>query len=221
MAPIGCRALDLFRAIAVVVTGLLIGNYGSTRGVSPTSVHALSTTWEFLGFVANSFIFLLIGIELDPATLAQNWWPIVVALPRPSLPARARSTGCSPGCAGRARSPGHTTPRVAWGGLRGAVSLALMLSIPFTLPNGHPFPDRNLLKLLAFGVVGVSLILQGLTMRPLIYRLGLAAANDSGNDGRSGTHALACRRRGAPGTLTRTRYGRSRRSAVRAPAQRL
>src|SRR5260370_17266152 len=70
-------------AIAVVVTGLLIGNYGSTRGVSPTSVHALSTTWEFLGFVANSFIFLLIGIGLAPAPLPPNFCPIVV----PFLPA--------------------------------------------------------------------------------------------------------------------------------------
>lgn len=169
-------------AIAVVVTGLLIGNYGSTRGVSPTSVHALSATWEFLGFVANSFIFLLIGIELDPATLARNWWPIVVAFAAAVVARTCAVYVLLPWLRGPHTIPWAYYPVVAWGGLRGAVSLALMLSIPFTLPNGQPFPDRNLLKILAFGVVGVSLVLQGLTMRPLIYRLGLAAANGAGNE---------------------------------------
>jgi len=64
-------------------------------------------------------------------------------------------------------------PVLVWGGLRGAVSLALVLSIPHTLPNGQAFPNRDLLQLMAFGVVGVSLLLQGLTMPLLIRKLGL------------------------------------------------
>ena len=53
-----------------MATALFFGNYGSASGLSPRSVHALSATWEFLGFVANSLIFLLIGIALDPLTIA-------------------------------------------------------------------------------------------------------------------------------------------------------
>jgi len=166
----------------VVVTGLLIGNYGTTRGVSPASIHALSTTWEFLGFVANSLIFLLIGIELDPAALARNWWPIAVA-----FVAAVISRGCAvylllPWLRGAQKIPWSLYPVITWGGLRGAVSLALMLSIPLALPDGRPFPDRDLLRLLAFGVVGVSLVFQGLTMRLLVHRLGLAAAMGTADD---------------------------------------
>lgn len=64
------ETLTFSGAIAVVATALFFGNYGSASGLSPRSVHALSATWEFLGFVANSLIFLLIGIALDPLTIA-------------------------------------------------------------------------------------------------------------------------------------------------------
>nr|MBA3826097.1 Na+/H+ antiporter [Ktedonobacterales bacterium] len=60
-------------------------------------------------------------------------------------------------------------------------SLALVLSIPLTIANGQPFPGRDTLQIIAFGVVGVSLVLQGLTMRPLLQRLGLA--RDTENEG--------------------------------------
>jgi monovalent cation:H+ antiporter, CPA1 family len=163
-------------AIAVVVAGLLIGNYGSTRGVSPASVHALSATWEFLGFVANSLIFLLIGIELDPVTLAQNWWPIAAAFVATVIARAGVVYLLLPCLRGAQKIPWPQYPAVIWGGLRGAVSLALMLSIPFALPDGRPFPERNVLQMLAFGVVGASLVLQGITMRPLIEHLGLMAA---------------------------------------------
>lgn len=177
--------LDVSGAIAVVVTGLLFGNYGATRGVSPDSVHALGATWGFLGFVANSLIFLLIGIELDPLVLARDWWPIAVAFAA-ALLARASAVYLLLPWLRWLRGA-HAIPRafhpvVVWGGLRGAVSLALMLSIPFALPGGQPFPARGTLQILAFGVVGVSLVLQGLTMRPLLHGLGLAGEAAAGED---------------------------------------
>ncbi|HEV2460795.1 MAG TPA: cation:proton antiporter, partial [Ktedonobacterales bacterium] len=163
-------------AIAVVVTGLLFGNYGATRGVRPESVHALSSTWEFLGFVANSLIFLLIGIELDPLAIARAWWPIAVAFAAAVVARACAVYLLLPWLRGAGRIPWAYYPVVVWGGLRGVVSLALMLSIPLTLPGGRPFPARDTLQILAFGVVGVSLVLQGLTMRPVITKLGLAGA---------------------------------------------
>lgn len=77
---------------------------------------------------------------------------------------------------GARRIPATFLPVLVWSGLRGAVSLALVLSIPLTLPNGQPFPDRELLQVIAFGVVGASLLLQGLTVAPLLRRLGLQGA---------------------------------------------
>jgi CPA1 family monovalent cation:H+ antiporter len=184
-------------AIAVVVAGLLLGNYGATRGVSPQALHALSATWEFLGFVANSLIFLLIGIELDPLVLARNWWPVTVAFVA-AMAARAFAVYMLlPWLRGSQRVPGTYLPVVTWGGLRGAVSLALMLSIPFTLPGGGPFPGRDTLQLLAFGVVGTSLVLQGLTMAPLLRRLGLAGARTVEGE----AETLAARLRAVDGAL--------------------
>lgn len=162
-------------AIAVVVTALFFGNYGSASGLSPQSVYALSATWEFLGFVANSLIFLLIGISLDPLTVASHWWLIGVAF-LAALAGRAVVIYLiMPLLRGAQKVPGRFLPAMLWGGLRGAVSLALVLSIPLTLPSGQPFPARDILQVITLGVVGASLLLQGLTMAPLIRRLGLGS----------------------------------------------
>lgn len=168
-------------AIAVVVAGLLIGNYGATGGLTLHAVRALGGTWEFLGFAANSLIFLLIGIALDPRQLVASWWPIAVAFVA-TLLARALTIGVLlPLLRGEWRVPRPYRVALLWGGLRGAVSLALALSVPLTLADGRPFPDRDLLLTLAFGVVGASLVLQGLTMRPLLRRLGLVGAGAAGS----------------------------------------
>jgi CPA1 family monovalent cation:H+ antiporter len=171
-------------AIAVVVTALFFGNYGSARGLSPRSVHALSATWEFLAFVANSLVFLLIGIALDPLQVAQNWWIITVAFLATLLGRAVVVYLVMPLLRGAQAVPGRHLPVLLWGGLRGVVSLALALSIPFTLPDGKPFPDRAILQVIAFGVVGASLLLQGLTMGPLIRRLGLRSeTSEAGTEG--------------------------------------
>ena len=166
--------LSVSGAIAVVVAGLLIGNYGATSGLRVRSVHALATTWEFLGFVANSLIFLLIGIALDPRQLATYAGPIAVAFLSTLLGRVVAVYGLMPLVRGKQAIPRPYRPVLVWGGLRGAVSLALVLSIPLTLPTGTPFPNRDLLQLMAFGVVGVSLLLQSLSMPPLLRRLGLS-----------------------------------------------
>jgi CPA1 family monovalent cation:H+ antiporter len=62
---------------------------------------------------------------------------------------------------------------VSWAGLRGAVSLVLALSIPFTTPSGVPFPGREVVIFITFVVILVTLVGQGLTLRPLIRTLGL------------------------------------------------
>lgn len=160
-------------AIAVVVTALFFGNYGAVGGLTPRSVNALSATWEFLAFVANSLVFLLIGIALDPLTIIRNWAVIGIAF-LATLAGRAVVVILvAPLLRGSQRIPHPYVPVLIWGGLRGVVSLALALSIPFTLPGGQSFPDRDMLQVITFGVVGASLLLQSLSMAPLIKRLGL------------------------------------------------
>ncbi|HEX3269960.1 MAG TPA: Na+/H+ antiporter [Ktedonobacterales bacterium] len=166
--------LSFSGAIAVVVAGLTFGNYGMTSGVSPRTVFALGVTWDFLGFVANSLIFLLIGIELDPPTLVSNWWLIIVAFVATLVGRLVAVYGLLPWLRGRQRIPWKYHPALFWGGLRGAVSLALALSLPLTIASGEPFPQRNVLQTVAFGVVGASLLLQGLSMGRVVRALKLA-----------------------------------------------
>ncbi len=184
--------LTLSGAIAVVVAGLIFGNYGATSGVSPRTVFALGVTWNFLGFVANSLIFLLIGIELDPPTLLRNWWLIVVAFLATLIGRAVTIYGLLPWLRGRQKMPWQYHPAVFWGGLRGAVSLALALSLPLTIASGAPFPYRSVLQTVAFGVVGASLLLQGLTMGRVVRALNLhSAPSESSLDlARSRLHAV-------------------------------
>jgi monovalent cation/hydrogen antiporter len=62
---------------------------------------------------------------------------------------------------------------VGWAGMRGTVTLAAALSIPFLLPDGTAFPGRDIVIFLAFGVIVVTLAVQGMTLEPLIRRLGI------------------------------------------------
>ena len=79
---------------------------------------------------------------------------------------------------------------VSWAGMRGIVTLAAAFAIPETLPDGSPFPYRDLILLCAFAVVLGTLVLQGLTMKPLIRRMGLTDDDPVGREIRLGrTHA--------------------------------
>ena len=81
---------------------------------------------------------------------------------------------------------------VSWAGMRGIVTLAAAFAIPETLPDGAPFPYRDLILLCAFAVVLGTLVLQGLTMKPLIRRMGLTDDDPVGREIRLGrTHAYS------------------------------
>jgi CPA1 family monovalent cation:H+ antiporter len=75
---------------------------------------------------------------------------------------------------------------VSWAGMRGIVTLAAAFAIPETLPDGAPFPFRDLILLCAFAVVLGTLVLQGLTMKPLIQRMGLTDDDPVGREIRLG-----------------------------------
>jgi CPA1 family monovalent cation:H+ antiporter len=169
--------LGVSGVIAVVVAALVVGNYGRT-GMSPTTREALTSTWEFFGFLANSLIFLLIGLELNVGLLWQYLVPTLVAIAI-VLAVRVVVVLLSSMVLRYIHKPIPYSWRavLVWGGLRGSIALALALSIPLTLSTGipfrAPFPDRDLLLTATFGVILFSLLVQGLTMGPLLDRLGL------------------------------------------------
>jgi len=162
------EALHISGVIAVVVTGLVVGNYGTRIGMSPTTKLNLVSFWEFVAFVVNSLIFLLLGLQIDLPVLIADAYPILWAIGA-VLAARAIVAYPMTHLICRfVRSIPHSWHHVLfWGGLRGSISLALALSLEAAIPN------RELLQVMAFGYVLFSLLVQGLTVSPILGRLNL------------------------------------------------
>jgi Na+/H+ antiporter len=182
------ESLDLSGVLATVAAGLYLSRQSATFFSSSTRLQAYSF-WNVLVFLFNGFIFLLIGLEL---------YTIVQSIPNTSLLtligyaaivslvvivvriAWASATNSILGflyrrSLTRYQPPGpRATQVIGWAGMRGGVSLATALAIPLTIASGAPFPDRDLVIFLTFGVILSTLVLQGLTLGPLISRLGLA-----------------------------------------------
>jgi CPA1 family monovalent cation:H+ antiporter len=152
--------------LAVVAAGLMCGNLGP-QGMSPTTRIVLFNFWEFVAFLANSLVFLLIGLQVYVPDLIGAWKPIAAAIAAVLL-ARAVITYGLSWLANRFVEPIplRWVHVLNWGGLRGAISLALALSLPAALGA-----DRDLIRLMAFGVVLFTLLVQGTTMKPLLRRL--------------------------------------------------
>lgn len=160
--------------MSVVGTGLVLGSSGLTKYSQPT-LDYLDRFWEYLAFTANSLIFLLIGLYIaaDFGILAGLRGPVAIAI-AVALVARSISIfGLFPFVN---RLPNiekvdwRNQTVIAWGGLRGALSLVLAMSLPAS------YEYRELIIALTFGVVLFSLIVQGLTLEPLIRMLGLQRA---------------------------------------------
>jgi CPA1 family monovalent cation:H+ antiporter len=161
--------LQVSGVMATVGAGLVIGTLGSTR-FSPAVRAYLHQFWEYAAFVANSLIFLMVGISVRLGSLTDIVVPILFAI-LAVLVARAVTVyGLVPLVNRLPRAePIDLRERTVmyWGGLRGAVALALVLSLP------HEFPQRELMIGLAVGVVLFTLLAGGPTMAPLIHKLGL------------------------------------------------
>jgi len=150
--------------LAVVAAGIVSGNLGPRR-MAPTTRILVYNFWEYAAFLANSFVFLLIGLQIDLNILITDWKAVLWAI-LAVLVARAASIyGLSWIGPGIPRRYKHV---LYWGGLRGAISLALALSLPASLGE-----QGTIIKSMAFGVVLFTLLVQGLTMKPFITRMGL------------------------------------------------
>ena len=173
--------------LACVAGGLYLRQHFS-EAVAPTTRIQARAVWDFLVFVLNGFIFILIGLQLGalreaipsgmfvPLMLTGSlvsvtaivvrliWVPLAAWIPRllsPSL---------------RARDPMPALPSlflIGWAGMRGIVSLAAALALPLTTAAGVPFPFRAEIILITFSVILATLVLQGLSLGPLIRALNL------------------------------------------------
>jgi CPA1 family monovalent cation:H+ antiporter len=146
--------------LAVVAAGLASGHIGP-RGMSPTTRIVVFNFWDYAAFLANSIVFLIIGLKTDANILIQNLpailWAILAVLVARAVTVYGLSWL-------RRDIPVNWKIILFWGGLRGAISLALALTLAENIPH------RDQLQAMAFGVVLFTLLVEGLTMQPLIKR---------------------------------------------------
>ncbi|MBL0142837.1 MAG: sodium:proton antiporter [Betaproteobacteria bacterium] len=144
--------------LAMVVTGLAVGNQGRARAMSDTTRRYVDMFWELVDEILNAVLFVLIGMEVLVVAFSARLLVaggIVVAI---ALLARGLSVGLPVRVLGRRFGLPHGAWRVVtWGGLRGGISVALALS----LPAG---PPRDVVVALTYCVVVFSILVQGLTI---------------------------------------------------------
>ncbi|ESA33335.1 sodium:proton antiporter [Leptolyngbya sp. Heron Island J] len=157
--------------IAVVTTALILGNFGSRIGMNPRTRLVVSEFWEFLAFFVNSIVFLLIGDQVEFSSLSNYTESIGIAIATMLLARLISVFGLS--FFSNMITPDNTDISwqgqtvLWWGGLRGSVSVALALSVPAALA------EREEIIATVFGVMLFTLLVQGLTTKPLLEALNL------------------------------------------------
>jgi monovalent cation/hydrogen antiporter len=184
-----CEMLQVSGVLGVVFVGLFRARWAHRSSSAVARLNIL-TFWRAAVFVVNCLVFILIGIRLPViwASLlgqqALSWQHVVFVIAvlsavaigvrflwiftatygvRLAVPSLRRTDPAS----------WRLSTLVSWCGMRGVVTLAAALALPTALPNGEPFPGRELVILLAFGIVFVTLVGQGLTLPPLLKVLRL------------------------------------------------
>jgi Na+/H+ antiporter len=210
-AYLPAQEIGVSGVIAAVTVGIYMG-WHAPQLTTPTTRMQLTAVWELLLFMLNAILFLLVGLQL-PAVMDEltgrsvgelaGWAALVsaaVVLVRLAYvwvtPFAVRLVGRRVG-----QLPRKLDVRqrliIGWSGMRGSVALAAALAIPFSIDAGGPFPDRDLLLFLTFAVIVVTLVLQGLTLKPLVRWLDVA---DDGSEEHEETKA---RLRAAEAALAR------------------
>jgi CPA1 family monovalent cation:H+ antiporter len=161
------ETLHVSGVIAVVMAGLVVGNYGWSRALPPSSQIALGSFWEYAAFGVNSVVFLLVGLSI-------NLQELQGAVPAILISFLALTVGrliLIYGGFGLLRFvrdrpvPLRWQHLMCWGNIKGSLTMVLALSLPAAVP------DRAGLLTITFGVVLLSLVLQGLTLGPVVRAL--------------------------------------------------
>lgn len=188
-AYIAAESFHVSGVLAVVAAGLVRGRY-SPEIVSAEMRVMARAVWNVLVFVLNTLIFILIGLQLSDVVDRLGHYPLsqlmMLGAVISAVAIAVRFAWVFP----VAHLPGWLSGRlheqppkprrrelliISWCGMRGIVSLAAALALPTSLPNGDPFPARDLIIFLSFFVIATTLVGQGLTLAPLIRRLKMAA----------------------------------------------
>lgn len=197
---IAAEAIGLSGILTLVAYAMTVARRGGTQMPAHMRV-PIFAVWETVVFVLNAFAFVLIGMQLRPI-----WQRLEAGGSRNDAVVTAAVVLCVTIAARFAwvmsykvlthrRASREDVPArpvvgsavvLSWAGMRGIVTLAAAFAIPETLPNGSPFPYRDLILLCAFAVVLGTLVLQGLTIGPLIKRLGLTDDDPVGREVRLG-----------------------------------
>jgi len=154
--------------LATITAGLIMGNFESLGTISDRGKEAVQAFWEYAAFVANSLVFLLIGMnKAHQAFGATIWLPAFIAI---ALVTLGRAVAIYPCCRVFSCSSLRVTMKhqhvLFWGGLRGALALALALGLPLEVPQ------REEIITVSFAVVAFSVFVQGLTIKPLLRSMG-------------------------------------------------
>ncbi|RLI76988.1 Na+/H+ antiporter [Archaeoglobales archaeon] len=149
--------------IAVVAAGLIIGNYGRTFSMSPSTRVSLITFWGFVVFIVNSLVFILIGIDIHLDKLLNYWNVILVAIPVVLL-SRALAVYPILNLIGffDNKIPLLWQHVIFWGGLHGTIPVALALSLDVV--------NRDMIASMVFGVVLFSLVVQGISLELVVKK---------------------------------------------------
>ena len=186
-AYLPAEAVGASGVLAVVTAGLVLGRMSPVLLGNEIRLTG-GAVWDSMEFLINGLVFILLGLQLRtvlegvgngglrPVLWAAGWVALAMILVRLLwvFPAAALPRWLSPSLRKRDPMPSaRVLAVIGWTGLRGAVSLAIALALPLQLPSGQPFPYRAELQFITFVAVVLGLLLQGLTLAPLIRLLGL------------------------------------------------
>jgi len=158
--------------LSTLTVGILVGNFGLPRAYSDKGRAFIMDFWEFMAFIANSIIFFLIGVREANQNLLSAITVIVIAVIVVTI---GRAAAIYPlsllFSKSKLKIEKNHQHILFWGGLRGALALALALGLPEEIQH------REQIITAAFGVVAFSIFVQGLTITPLLSRLGEIPSN--------------------------------------------
>jgi monovalent cation/hydrogen antiporter len=206
VAYLGAESIRASGVLAVVTCGLYLSRR-SSHFYSPAVRLQAWAVWDSLTFILNGFVFILIGLQLPyvlnampeykASTLVMYGAGFSLFLILLRLIWVYPGTFVANVIRKRVLHQRDQKPTarsifvVGWTGMRGVISLAAAVALPQVLASGAPFQQRNMIVFLAFSVILVTLVLQGLTLPPLIRALGLAGSGTSGAEEKEARRAMA------------------------------
>lgn len=159
------NALHFSGPLAMVTSGILIGNHGKQKAMSDVTMDYVFKFWEMIDVILNAALFVLIGLELLIVPFKWEFlWIGLIAIPMVLIARHGSLAALSFGLGYNKQFEPKTLSIMTWGGLRGGISIALALSIPAAL-------DNHFFLLVTYVIVCFSIIVQGLTLEPIIKRL--------------------------------------------------